>query len=525
MLSLRHRSLPLLSWFLCSSLHSHWFPSYRASVTAAAFGALPATVDSQTRCYYLQNRLHTLGDWRQRKDTQCISSGTNTRTHNPKHTTKFRSVSLHSSTMDSAKSSIPNEKNNSQKDPVVDSKSTTPSTHNKIRTRDWTWQDGKDLALERFILPLDMAARHKGCGGRIGILGGNDRYTGAPYYAAMAALQTGADLATLFTAHEACIPLKSYSPELMVQGVYHARDFQECVAKAKSEHHSNNLDSYLPARQLVDDMVEAVTSSMSSLHCLVIGPGLGRCPLVLIAVKRILRHAREQSLPVILDADALYMLSQEFDGDNRPKESDLQLLQGYRRVVLTPNVFEYKRLLGDSSHSSEGKRNQDYPSSSAHQRHQWLNGVVMVRKGDFDRIERIESETSSSSNASALQWICREPGGRKRSGGLGDILSGTLGTLVAWHFIMQEEKLKKNNKSNTKANDADTEEREGDGNKNEEDDDLLGACWTACCIVKLATRRAYEQKWRSMTAPDVLANIGATFHEMAQADTTPNETH
>lgn len=43
---------------------------------------------------------------------------------------------------------------------------------------------------------------------------------GAPYYAAASALKMGADLSFVFCAKEATIPIKSYSPELMVAAFY-----------------------------------------------------------------------------------------------------------------------------------------------------------------------------------------------------------------------------------------------------------------------------------------------------------------
>lgn len=52
--------------------------------------------------------------------------------------------------------------------------------------------------------------------GRVGVFGGSEDYTGAPYFASMAALRTGADLTYVFTAEEAAPALKGYSPELMV---------------------------------------------------------------------------------------------------------------------------------------------------------------------------------------------------------------------------------------------------------------------------------------------------------------------
>lgn len=54
--------------------------------------------------------------------------------------------------------------------------------------------------------------------GRVGVFGGSEDYTGAPFFASISALRTGADLALVFTAEEAAPALKAYSPELMVSG-------------------------------------------------------------------------------------------------------------------------------------------------------------------------------------------------------------------------------------------------------------------------------------------------------------------
>lgn len=92
----------------------------------------------------------------------------------------------------------------------------------------------RQQALDRCLLPL-TAANHKGSSGRIGVLGGSKKYTGAPFYASMASLKVGADLAYCFCAEEASIPIKSYSPELMVVPVYRASEFDKLVKERKSK--------------------------------------------------------------------------------------------------------------------------------------------------------------------------------------------------------------------------------------------------------------------------------------------------
>ncbi len=290
----------------------------------------------------------------------------------------------------------------------------------------------------KVILPLS-SSNHKGSSGRVGILGGNARYTGAPYYVAMACLKAGADLAYVLTAQEAALPIKCYSPELMVEAVYVASEFND-APNAKIE-------------ELSDAMAQNVISSMERLHCLVIGPGLGRCPVVFRAVAKIVEHAKQQQLHLVFDADALYMLSLP---DYR------NLLRGYHNAVLTPNVVEYKRLFERADKDDDA-----------------FDAVTIIQKGQQDRIMH--------GKASIME--CAEEGGLKRSGGIGDILAGTVGTLVSWHAILKERDV------------ADAE-------------DLPLACWTACCFVRRSTKYAFEKHRRSMTAPDILNELGKAIDDM-----------
>ena len=72
------------------------------------------------------------------------------------------------------------------------------------------------LSLIKSILPQLKISQHKGQNGKVGIIGGSVEYTGAPYYAGTSSLRAGADLSHIFCIEEAAIPIKSYSPELIV---------------------------------------------------------------------------------------------------------------------------------------------------------------------------------------------------------------------------------------------------------------------------------------------------------------------
>lgn len=102
-----------------------------------------------------------------------------------------------------------------------------------------TWDQGQSLSISKCIMPLTFDS-HKGSSGRVGILGGSAQYTGAPYYAAMASLKAGADLAYIFCAEEAALPIKSYSPELMVAPVYSAQKFDQYITTSAAATTTDN---------------------------------------------------------------------------------------------------------------------------------------------------------------------------------------------------------------------------------------------------------------------------------------------
>ena len=336
----------------------------------------------------------------------------------------------------------------------------------------------RQQALQTTILPLSEQS-HKGSSGRIAVIGGSAHYTGAPYYAAMASLQAGADLAFVLTAHEAAMPLKCYSPELMVLPVYSAHAMEEALES----------DDTTRQQRLVDEMVDTITQQLPRIHALVIGPGMGRSPLVWQAVRQVIQQARERHMPVVLDADALFLLSQD-------NASDV-LFQGYNKVILTPNAMEYKRLFPHNDDDTDG----DGKSKSTHK--QAWQDVTVVRKQKHDHI-LVNGETL---------YICEEVGGLKRSGGIGDVLAGTLGTMAAWKSLLEDK--------TTTSKDSTTTTKDSTHQNNNTDDSstsLALSSWAACCFVKRATALAFAQKKRAMTAPDVLSFLGPAMAEMIPDD-------
>jgi NAD(P)H-hydrate repair Nnr-like enzyme with NAD(P)H-hydrate dehydratase domain len=87
-----------------------------------------------------------------------------------------------------------------------------------VRIAKVTWSVVESFV--RMVVPPLSEVGHKGTMGRIGVIGGSVDYTGAPYYSAVSALKMGADLSWVFCSEKASIPIKGYSPELMVTSFY-----------------------------------------------------------------------------------------------------------------------------------------------------------------------------------------------------------------------------------------------------------------------------------------------------------------
>lgn len=162
-----------------------------------------------------------------------------------------------------------------------------------------------------------------------------------------------------------------------------------------------------------EHVASRIIDMLPRLHVLVIGPGLGRDPLMQATVARVIRAAREKDMPIVLDADSLQVVQQ-----------DPSLVKGYRNAVLTPNVVEFKRLwdalgLKDDSDKETGK--VEILAKA-------LGGATIIEKGGKDFI---------SNGATTL--VDDLQGGKKRSGGQGDTLTGSVATFLGWRKAYLDE--------------------------------------------------------------------------------------
>merc|ERR1719295_2228307 len=77
--------------------------------------------------------------------------------------------------------------------------------------------------------------------------------------------------------------------------------------------------------------------SLARIHSIVLGPGLGRHPNTMQQVSCIVAQSLKLKIPMVLDGDALWLLSQ-------PMYRGILSEHVHPNVILTPNAMEFRRL-------------------------------------------------------------------------------------------------------------------------------------------------------------------------------------
>jgi len=219
----------------------------------------------------------------------------------------------------------------------------------------------------------------RGRNGRVIVIGGGP-YTGAPGLAALAAMRSGAERATVITPEIAAGPIRSFSPNLIVWPV--------------------GSDRFRPAD--VPAILETVRSAPPG--AVVLGMGAGAHPETTEALRAVI-DALAPDIPLVVDADGLSALSSTPVGADRPAPAGL---------VATPNHGEFERVFHGPAAGSFEER------AALAERVALEKRLTLVVKGAPDLITDGETTIGNLHHHLAMTV-----------GGVGDVLAGVLGSLLA----------------------------------------------------------------------------------------------
>jgi len=264
-------------------------------------------------------------------------------------------------------------------------------------------------------LPRLAIDGHKTQRGHSMIVGGDRGYGGAAIMAAEACLKTGAGMTSLATRPEHVAPMLVRQPEVMASPVVSGQELEPLLERP--------------------DM-------------LVVGPGLGRSSWS----EQLLQKAVAAQLPMVVDADGLNILA----------EGRVVANPDGSQWVLTPHAGEAARLLGLTVAEVQADR------FAAVRQLQEKYGAVVVLKGPGTLIAGPNEVTK----------VCPYGNPAMATAGMGDILSGIIGALIAQGC------------------------------------DLQTAAELGCCLHSSAADLAAEaQGHRNLVATDLLAHLGGLLNQ------------
>ncbi len=219
---------------------------------------------------------------------------------------------------------------------------------------------------------------HKSDYGKLLIIAGSKGMSGAAYLSGEAALKSGAGLITIACPECINTVLESKTTEVMTMPL---DDIDGCISFSS---------------------ISKILRKVSESDAVLIGPGLGRGRDIGELVKEVLRRS---TVPVIVDADALYAVSQNMDV---LKECTCEL-------VFTPHAMELSRLTGIDVKAIEGDRiniSKDFSDET---------GAVLLLKGHHTLV----------TSPSLKQYINNTGNAGMASAGSGDVLAGVISALIA----------------------------------------------------------------------------------------------
>ena len=220
--------------------------------------------------------------------------------------------------------------------------------------------------------------------GMVLVIGGSELYSGSPSLSALAALRAGADIAKIVAPKRAADIAASFSPALITFPL---------EGKCLSLDHLATLNSMTRSAEIV---------SRGNLS-VVIGGGAGRSEETKETIRKYLEGV---SVPVVIDADAIYALEEE--------KIDFK----EKNFLFTPHLNEFLALTGRDVKDYSDKEKEEAVKEEAEK----LSSTILL-KGKFDFVSNGEEVLKNEMSIPNLAI-----------GGSGDVLAGIAGALLARGF-------------------------------------------------------------------------------------------
>lgn len=224
-------------------------------------------------------------------------------------------------------------------------------------------------------IPVRKKDSHKGSYGKILVVAGSKRFTGAPCICAASCMRSGSGLVTLAVESEVFPIVAAKLEEAMVL----------------------DLQSY----------PEEYNRLLTEADCIAFGCGMGVRDYTVQQLQHIMNSS---TCPLVIDADGLNVVAKHPDFLNNP-----------RPMILTPHEGEFSRLCHmevDSIKKNKAELAKTFARS---------NDIILIVKGSTTVIT--DGTTS---------YLCKEGVPEMATGGMGDCLTGIIASLVGQKLPLLE---------------------------------------------------------------------------------------
>lgn len=236
------------------------------------------------------------------------------------------------------------------------------------------------------LLPKRMDYSNKGSYGKVLIIAGSEMISGAAYLSALSAYRMGTGLVKILTAASIIPILRTQLPEAL-------------FASYDGENSSQDIEN-----------------AVKWASAIVIGPGLSMTEQAKQVFTKVCDLVKNTRTPMVMDADALNILSKQIDQQSKCKEERICLIKGIvpENTILTPHLLELSRLTLESVNK--------IPSIliDITEECTYNNELIYVLK-----------DTRTIVASKKLRYLNRSGNNGMATGGSGDVLTGIIAALLA----------------------------------------------------------------------------------------------
>lgn len=254
---------------------------------------------------------------------------------------------------------------------------------------------GLDMDDIRKMLPARRADANKGSFGKLLLVAGNSEISGAAVIAGQAAFKVGTGLVKILT----------------------DKANRDIIGAALPETLLKTCDRNI----LQNDFSETVRKEVAWASAVAIGPGLGTDEVAVKLLEMVLEAAGEYDKPVVLDADAINIISQNRDMIKRINKFGGEVAPNW---IITPHMLEMARLVRDAEAGEDARTALERIKKDRFT-------IAKSVSNEYNVISVLKDARTVVSDGNDSFYVNTTGNSGMAKGGSGDSLTGIIGGLLA----------------------------------------------------------------------------------------------